>query len=291
MHPACAAPLLVLLPALQAPAPQEAAPEKPAEKRGLVLSEAGVFEGYTLYAPLLSKTTYLIDLDGTVVHEWPSEYPPTGAVYLRDDGSILRCARVEDNPVFQGGGIGGRVQRIAWDGTLLWDYLFSDEQHAAHHDISPLANGNILMIAWEALPRDDAIALGRDPKHLGPDGLWHDAVFEVKPEPPTAGEIVWEWHAWDHLIQDRDPSLANYQPVAERPERIDINVDARDRPALTEAELAEQRERERQMRALGYGGGDDEEEEAEGPDAGESSAGSRAESRLAAHEFHRLRPR
>ena len=55
-----------------------------------------------------------------------------------------------------------------------------------------------------------------------------------------------------------------------------------DRP-LTEAELAEQRDANAQMRALGYGGGDDEEEEAEGPDAGESSAGSRAESRLAAY--------
>ncbi len=230
-----------------------------------MLREPGAFEGYTLYAPLLSKITHLIDLDGKVVHQWTSEYPPGNSVFLRDDGSLLRCGRMEDNPVFAGGGIGGRVQEFAWDGTLLWDYVFSNEEHISHHDIAPLANGNVLLIVWEVLPRDDALALGRDPAHLGANGLWPDAVFEVKPVRPSGGEIVWEWHSWDHLIQDLDPSKPYYGSVHDHPERIDINVDHRDRPALSEAELAELRERESQMRALGYGGGEEEEEEAVAP--------------------------
>ena len=36
--------------------------------------------------------------------------------------------------------------------------------------------------------------------------------------------IVWEWHVWDHLIQDFDPSKANFGVVADNPQLIDINA-------------------------------------------------------------------
>jgi hypothetical protein len=34
---------------------------------------------------------------------------------------------------------------------------------------------------------------------------------------------VWEWHIWDHLIQDDDKTKANFGDVAAHPELIDIN--------------------------------------------------------------------
>ena len=40
---------------------------------------------------------------------------------------------------------------------------------------------------------------------------------------PTTGRIVWEWHVWDHLIQDHDPAQSNYGVVAAHPELIDVN--------------------------------------------------------------------
>ena len=40
--------------------------------------------------------------------------------YLLDDGSLLRCGREDEDPHFRGGGIGGRIQRLAPDGTVLW---------------------------------------------------------------------------------------------------------------------------------------------------------------------------
>ena len=33
----------------------------------------------------------------------------------------------------------------------------------------------------------------------------------------------WEWHLWDHLVQDHDSTLANFGDVAAHPELMDIN--------------------------------------------------------------------
>ena len=48
--------------------------------------------------------------------------------------------------------------------------------------------------------------------------------MEVKPTGLSTGEIVWEWHVWDHLIQDDDANKANYGDVAAHPELVDINL-------------------------------------------------------------------
>ena len=93
--------------------------------------------------------------------------------------------------------------------------------------------------------------------------MWPDAVYEIQPTPPEGGEIIWEWHAWDHIIQDFDRTKANYGSVPDEPGKIDINADHRGRPAMTPEELRELKELEREMAALGYGGAasDDEDEE------------------------------
>ena len=172
-------------------APAIEAQDRPARDRergapqidaGLKKNEEGAFEGYTFFAPIRSKTTYLIDMNGEVVHEWPSEHPPGNSAYLMQDGSIVRTAQDFDNPTFHGGGSGGRIQHISWDGELLWDFLFSNEEHMQHHDIALLPNGNVLMIAWEFKTPEEAIAAGRDPSSLGEDGIWPDTIIEVKPD-------------------------------------------------------------------------------------------------------------
>ena len=101
-------------------------PERPPEPRGLVARTEGAFEGYTLITPLRSKEVLLLDMDGEPVHRWQTEHTPGNSVYLMDDGRLLRAARMT-NPVFSGGGQGGRIQEIGWDGTLTWDFELSNE--------------------------------------------------------------------------------------------------------------------------------------------------------------------
>ena len=50
-----------------------------------------------------------------------------------------------------------------------------------------------------------------------------DCLVEVTPTRPYGGTVVWEWHLWDHMIQDHDASKNNYGVVADHPERIDVN--------------------------------------------------------------------
>jgi len=242
--------VLALLPLQDAPA----APAAP--MRGLRRSQPGAAEGYVLFSPLRSRKTFLIDSAGEVRHTWDSPHPPL-SVYLLDDGTLLRCGRIDDNPTFFGGGLGGRIQQLAKDGSVLWEYVLSDEKHSLHHDIEPLPNGNVLAIAWELLAHDEAVALGRDPSAVPDKGWWPCWVLEIHPTRPSGGAIVWEWHAKDHLIQDLDPSKPSYGSVSDHPERIDVNADHRSEPPMSAAERAQAEKRAEEMRQLGYAGGDD----------------------------------
>ena len=188
---------------------------------GLFLNEEGSFDGYTLFAPFGYGTTYLIDNDGRLIHSWDSDYNPMSA-YLLENGSLLRTARLADS-AFPGGGGTGRVEEFAWDGTLVWEFEYASDEHLLHHDIEVLPNGNVLMIAWEHKTAAEAIAAGRDPALLEDGELWPEHIIEVEPTGASGGNIVWEWHAWDHLIQDHDPTADNYGVVAQHPELIDIN--------------------------------------------------------------------
>ncbi|MGI9134225.1 MAG: aryl-sulfate sulfotransferase, partial [Rhodoferax sp.] len=53
--------------------------------------------------------------------------------------------------------------------------------------------------------------------------LLPDYVVEIKPSLPSGGSIVWEWHMWDHMIQNFDASKNNYGVVADHPERVNPN--------------------------------------------------------------------
>ncbi len=178
--------------------------------------------GYTLFSPIASTNTYLIDNRGYLIHSWSSHYRPAQSVMLLPDGTLLRPALVDTANPFVAGGSGGRIERYDWNGNLIWYFNYYSADYCTHHDIEYLPNGNILIIAWEKISRDKVIAAGRNPDGLGSD-IWSDKIIEVKPTGTSGGTIVWEWHAWDHLIQDFDSTKANFGNVAAHPELIDVN--------------------------------------------------------------------
>lgn len=192
---------------------------------GLIQHTAQSFDdGYVLFAPLGSNTTYLIDKCGKKVKTWPSTYKPSQSVYLLTDGTLLRPGNL-NNTTFIAGGQGGIIQKIDWSGNLIWSYTISDATKCQHHDVKALPNGNVLIIAWESKTNTQAIAQGRDPS-LVPTTLWSEQILEIQPVGTTGGNVVWEWHLWDHLVQDFDNTKPNYATVASTPQLVNLNYTA-----------------------------------------------------------------
>ena len=190
---------------------------------GLFLNTTAAAPGYTLFAPMSYNVTYLIDNNGELVQSWSSEYRPGLSVYILENGDLLRT-RIIQGQLFQTGGHGGGVEIIDWDGNLVWEFDYFSDQYWQHHDIESLPNGNVLLIAWEHKADATAIANGRNPNMLDgsqqPFGFWPDHIIEVNPE---SNSIAWEWHVWDHLIQDYDSSKVNYGVVSDHPELVNLN--------------------------------------------------------------------
>ncbi len=192
---------------------------------GLIQHNTGTLDnGYVLFSPINSYSTYLIDKCGKQVKTWTSSYKPGQSVYILEDGSLLRTGNT-NNTTFNAGGKGGVIEKIDWIGNVTWSYTISDAQNCQHHDIKALPNGNILAIVWEKKTVAEAIAQGRNPNLIA-SSVWSEKIIEIEPVGLNGGNIVWEWHLWDHLIQDYDASKPNYGVVATNPQLIDLNYAA-----------------------------------------------------------------
>lgn len=214
------------------------------EGRGLIYNSGHAAPGYILFSPLLSDTTYLVDINGQVVHMWKGDYAPGAGLYLLDDGNLLRSARDPEVTSFRSGGVGGLVEEYTWDGELVWKWGVASEQQVFHHDIEQLPNGNVIALGWEVKDANEARAAGRLEELLPDQGVWPDFIMEIEKLPPDGGNIVWEWHVWDHLIQNTESKASGFGDPARSPHRVDINGDGEPR-VIDDEELA-------QLKAIGY---------------------------------------
>ncbi|MEM6966343.1 MAG: aryl-sulfate sulfotransferase [Bacteroidota bacterium] len=193
-----------------------------AQTVGLLLSDSAAYNGYTLFAPANTTNTYLIDNCGLVVKEWKQSNDfPGASAYLLENGNLLRTARIGSN--FSAGGTGGRLQIFNWEDTTIWQYDYSDPNYHHHHDVAPMPNGNILVMAWDRKTKLEATVAGRDTNFISNE-VWSERIVEIKPISSNSAEIVWEWYLWDHLIQDFDSTRSNYGVVADHPELMDVNA-------------------------------------------------------------------
>ena len=196
---------------------------------GLMLnSTSKAFAGYTLISPIHSTATYLLNNTGQYVHKWLSTGEPGRSSYLLENGHMIRASAMPNVGPSTGGGEGGRIEEYDWAGNLVWGFNYYSATYIAHHDFKVLPNGNVLILASEKKSYAEAIAAGFNPALL--DGsittqgyMLPDYLVEVKPTGSSSGDVVWEWHIWDHMIQDFDASKSNYGVVASHPELIDVN--------------------------------------------------------------------
>jgi hypothetical protein len=185
------------------------------------ISYAQQWGNYTLYSVMNSTAAYLIDTNNAVVNSWT--FPTTAKTgyssYLLPGGTLLRTVSKSGNS-FTGGPICGQVQKVDYNGNVIWDYVYSTTNYCSHHDICPMPNGNVLLIAYERKTAAEVSAAGCTQSIE----MWPDKIVEIQPTGPTTGNVVWEWHAWDHLVQNVNSAKANYQTsIIDHPELLNIN--------------------------------------------------------------------
>ena len=187
-----------------------------------VISNGQNFDGFALYNSQGSNTTYLIDENQNIAHTWNLNTECNYTVLLKKNGNLVRGTKYNNN-ILNGAAQGGRVQEIAPDGTIVWDYIYSSSEHLSHHDIT-LIGDNVLLTAWEVKTQSELIAAGYT-GNIGNNGKWPTHFIELQDDGNGGAIIVWEWHIWDHLCQDVDPNKPNYvNNIADHPELIDINM-------------------------------------------------------------------
>jgi hypothetical protein len=189
---------------------------------GTISNSSGSYNGYTLLAPLASTETFLINNCGQIINQWSSTYRPSASVYLLENGNLLRTGKITNQEIAFGG-VGGAIELYDWDGNLLWEYVYSSTEVSQHHDIFPLPNGNILMLAVTTMTDVEAIQAGRDPSKVEEGKLFNEQILELEPINTNEVNIVWEWNIKDHLVQDFDATKDNFGVVADNPQLLDIN--------------------------------------------------------------------
>lgn len=190
----------------------------------LEYDESLVSDGYILLNPEDQSTVFLINNCGEVVHTWETDEVrfPGKEQYISPDGKLYLASiqpAIQESS-FGAGGAGGVLEIIDWEGNVEWQYVVADQNHRQHHDIHIMPNGNIMFIAWENIDLDEAAFYGFDTLNHPQLAFWPDKIVEVD---PSTDEIVWQWRAIDHMVQDIDSSRINFGIVSEHPERININ--------------------------------------------------------------------
>ncbi len=199
---------------------------------GTLLNESGAFGGYTLFTPMHYTCNYLINAEGRLINSWP--HPNGDRVnhgMLLKNGQLLRGVWLA-NSTFSGmPALHATLEMVDWDGKVTWEYTLSTDQYIMHNDFIPIYQSDgsfhILATVYERVDNADAVAAGRDPSCVSTKGfIALDKLVEIKPDLTSGGgTIVWEWRAFDHLVQqdysDKENHIAN--GVKSNPQLLHFN--------------------------------------------------------------------
>ncbi len=133
----------------------------------------------------------LIDMNGNVVHAWRVEPHFNKRSRLLPNGNLVTV------------GNNRRIVEYDWDGNIVWTH----EGIGSVNDMRVLANGNRLLVAHDPMPAefqqqviDQAATQWWGARNRGSEEVQQSAdLYEVNVE----GEVVWEWHAYNHLDLNR----------------------------------------------------------------------------------------
>lgn len=178
--------------------------------------------GYaTLVAPQNGTTVTLLDTNNNVIKTWAGLSGNTAySNYLMPGGFLWRTVKTT-NPSFMGGGLAGRVQKVDWNGNILFDYTISDANQISHHDICPMPNGDVLLIVYEKKTAAQMTAAGATSN----TARQLEKIVQLHPTGINTATIAWQWNVYDHLLQNTNPSGPNYySSIVNNPQVLNVNL-------------------------------------------------------------------
>ena len=144
---------------------------------GIFLNSSTSYDGYTLFAPMGSDITYLIDNCGEMVHSWTASQSPGLTAYLGENGLLYHPGRSNGgSPV---------LEILDWDSNVVWS-LATQTYGPTHHDIEILPNGNILMIVQDLRTPAEVSQVGGSFNNT----LLSEKIIEIQPDFNTGGATL-----------------------------------------------------------------------------------------------------
>ena len=183
-----------------------------------LLNEALADDGYILMNELATNNIRLISKDGTTRSVWDLG---TGNALANDaellnDGRFLSTLKINPTPLTQGG-YGGKIEMRDANKNIIWEYTMSSLEALQHHDVEMLPSGNILVMAWGQKEQNEILEKGYSGTATT---LNTESIYEIN---PNTNQIIWEWHVWDHLIQDHDANKDGFGVLSENPQKVNLN--------------------------------------------------------------------
>lgn len=192
---------------------------------GVTVNKDASLDGYTFFSPFSSTNAYMVDNCGNLINQWNRGSRPGLSAYFLENGLLFRTYKVATQGPFTSASNAGGLELVDWDNNVVWSYEINTSEWLSHHDAVLMPNGNILVLTWQLVYRDELIALGRDPNEISPENfMWSEKIIELEPMGSNDANIVWEWNIYDHYIQDFDESKEGFGVVADHPELFDINL-------------------------------------------------------------------
>lgn len=155
-------------------------------RTGVTISQPGKAEGSYIIHDGGDVVSVLIDMAGNEINVWGHCGHPSRVIDPAINGGQRGHIFGQKEPNRFANEV---VLELDWDSNPVWKWGANAPGGKArqHHDMSRLANGNILILSLADRPVAD----------LGGKSFDNDAIYEVNP----AGEVVWEWYSGDHLAE------------------------------------------------------------------------------------------
>ncbi|MBN1130438.1 MAG: hypothetical protein JXA71_15705 [Chitinispirillaceae bacterium] len=151
---------------------------------------SNAYQGYVFCAS--GYNAYLLDPSGRTVHTWRATSSARSYAHLLPDGSALFPISTSCTVRGDGAYPHGRVQKISWDGQIVWDAVICDATYTPGYTIEPMPNGNFLV--------------------AGASNTGGLKIVEIQPSGSSGHTKVWEYDLPDSLGRSGYINSVSYNP-------------------------------------------------------------------------------